>query len=262
MRILICDSYDDLCRAAAKAVAGSIRHKPNCVLGFATGGTPEGMYAELGRLHKEEGLDFARVTTFNLDEYVGLAPGHGQSCHYYMQDRLFRHVNIDPRNTHIPDGMAEDLDAECVRYEQMIEDLGGIDVQLLGIGINGHIAFNEPVVSSFASRTRVVTLSAETRRANSRFFGSLEAVPRRAVSLGLGTILEHCRQCLLFASGANKAKAVAAAIEGPVTARVPASALQLHPDVTFMLDEDAAALLEFKGYCTEPKESALLAAGI
>lgn len=247
MHVLIREDYDKMSNKAAEIVAECIHRKPDCVLGFATGGTPEGMYDELVRMHQDQGLDFSQVVTFNLDEYAGLNPDHHESYRFYMDERLFRHVNIDLRNTHVPNGSAANLNAECVRYEGMIKDAGGIDLQVLGIGVNAHLAFNEPVVSSFASRTRVVTLSEETREANKRFFGSIEEVPRAAISMGLGTILES-RRCLLLVSGLNKAKAAHQAIEGPITTMVPASVLQLHPDATAVLDYDAADLLELRGF--------------
>src|SRR4029078_11769993 len=177
--------------------------KPKCVLGLATGSTPLGLYRELIRLHRDEGLDFSRVVTFNLDEYVGLGPTHPQSYRYFMQSNLFDHINVDVRNTHVPDGRALDFESHCEQYERRIKEEGGIDLQVLGIGTDGHIAFNEPG-SSLGSRTRLKTLTSETVADNARFFGSEREVPRLAITMGVGTILES-RRCLLLAAGHNKA---------------------------------------------------------
>ena len=246
MRVIVENDLAGVSRGGARFVAQLIRRKPTCVLGLATGSTPLGMYAELIRMHREEGLDFSRVVTFNLDEYVGLGPAHPQSYRFFMQHHLFDHLNIDPRNTHVPDGRALDFEAYCEHYEKMIRDEGGIDLQVLGIGSDGHIAFNEPG-SSLGSRTRLKTLTEETVRDNARFFGSEEAVPRLAITMGVGTILES-RQCLLLACGSAKARAIRDTIEGPVTAQVTASALQLHRDVVAVLDQEAARLLERRDY--------------
>ncbi len=249
MRVIVEKDKEGVARRAAQFVAALVRKRPNCVLGLATGGTPLGMYAELIRLHREEGLDFSRVVTFNLDEYVGLSATHPQSYRYFMQQNLFDHINIDPRDTHVPDGRALDFETYCTHYERLISDEGGIDLQVLGIGSDGHIAFNEPG-SSLGSRTRLKTLTAETVRDNARFFGGEHEVPRLAITMGVGTILES-RQCLLLAAGANKAKAIRETIEGPITAQVTASALQLHRDVIAILDEEAARLLERRDYYLE-----------
>jgi glucosamine-6-phosphate deaminase len=253
MRVIVEADAAAVSRRAAEFVAELVRRRPKCVLGLATGSTPLGMYAELARMHRLEGLDFARVTTFNLDEYVGLEPTHPQSYRYFMQENFFRHINIDMHNTHVPDGRALDFEAHCEHYEKMIRDAGGIELQVLGIGSDGHIAFNEPG-SSLGSRTRLKTLTAETVRDNARFFQNAEEVPRLAVTMGVGTILES-RQCLLLASGANKAKAIHAAIEGPVTAQVTASALQLHRDAIAIVDEQAAGLLERRDYYREVEQA-------
>jgi glucosamine-6-phosphate deaminase len=252
MRVIVEKSPAQVALRAARIVADLVRRKPDCVLGLATGSTPLGMYAELIRMHREEGLDFSRVVTFNLDEYVGLEPAHPQSYRHFMDEHFFRHVNIDPRNTHVPDGRALDFDAHCQQYEKLIHDSGGIDLQVLGIGSDGHIAFNEPG-SSLGSRTRLKTLTAETVRDNARFFGSEEAVPRLAVTMGVGTILES-RRCLLLACGANKARAIRDAVEGPITAQVTASALQLHREVICIVDEEAAGLLSRRAYYQEVEE--------
>ena len=249
MRVIILPDSENVSRRGADIIAALVRKQPNCVLGLATGGTPLGAYRELIRMHKDEGLDFSRVTSFNLDEYVGLAPTHEQSYRYFMQTSLFDHINIEPENTHVPDGLASDYEEFCELYEKMIVDAGGIDLQLLGIGSDGHIAFNEPG-SSLGSRTRLKTLAPETIRDNARFFGAIEEVPRLAVTMGVGTILDS-RRCLLLGYGESKADAIAAAVEGPVTAQVTASALQLHRDVTVIVDEAAAAKLTRREYYEE-----------
>ena len=221
----------------------AIRDSPGLVLGLATGGTPVGCYRELVRRHREEGLDFSRVTTFNLDEYVGLPPGHAQSYHRFMREQLFDHVNLDPARTHLPNGLATDPAAHAAAYEEAIRQAGGIDLQLLGIGHNGHIAFNEPG-ASLDSRTRVVRLREETIEANGRFFDDPADVPRTAVTMGIGTILE-ARRLVLLATGQDKAEAVWRALRGPIHGEHPASMLRTHPDVTFVLDRAAASKLDF-----------------
>ena len=227
--------------AAGRLVARLVRDKPGAVLGLATGSSPVPLYRELIRMHREEGLDFSRVVTFNLDEYVGLAPDHPSSYRSFMYEHLFKALNIPEENIHIPDGLAKDIPAHCAAYEKAIKDAGGIDLQVLGIGRDGHIAFNEPT-SSLASRTRIKTLTEQTRQDNARFFGPDEEVPFHVLTMGIGTILE-ARRCMLFAFGEGKAEAVANAFEGPVTCMVPASALQLHPSVKVFLDEAAASKL-------------------
>jgi glucosamine-6-phosphate deaminase len=260
MRVIVERNKEGVSKRAAQLVANLVRKRPNCVLGLATGSTPLEMYAELIRMHKEESLDFSRVVTFNLDEYVGLSGTHPQSYRYFMQQNLFDHINIDPRDTHVPDGRALDFEAYCAQYERLIVDEGGIDLQVLGIGGDGHIAFNEPG-SSLGSRTRLKTLTAETVRDNARFFGGEHEVPRLAITMGVGTILES-RQCLLLAAGAHKAKAIRETIEGPITAQITASALQLHRDVIAILDEEAARLLERREYYLEVERAqAALQAG-
>ncbi|HET6880078.1 MAG TPA: glucosamine-6-phosphate deaminase [Pirellulales bacterium] len=249
MRVIVEPDSQGVARTAARFVARLVRRKPNCVLGLATGSTPLGMYRELARLHREEALDFSSVVTFNLDEYVGLSPTHPQSYRRFMQENLFNQLNIEPRQTHVPDGRALDFEAFCQQYERMIAEAGGIDLQVLGIGSDGHIAFNEPG-SSLGSRTRLKTLTEETVRDNARFFGSAEQVPRLAITMGVGTILES-RQCLLLACGPSKARAIRDTIEGPVTAQVTASALQLHRDVIAVIDEEAGRLLERRDYYRE-----------
>lgn len=249
MRVIVLKNGDEVSRRAAAMIAAVVRAKPDAVLGLATGGTPLGAYKELIRLHQEEGLDFSRATTFNLDEYVGLSPTHPQSYRYFMQKSLFDHINVEPSRTHVPDGRALDFAAYCRHYEQLIVGAGGIDLQLLGIGTDGHIAFNEPG-SSLGSRTRLKSLTHETIRDNARFFGTEEQVPRLAVTMGVGTILE-ARRCLLLAIGEGKARAIRDTIEGPVTAGVTASALQLHRDVVVIIDEGAASQLARRSYYDE-----------
>ena len=260
MRVIIENNADLVSRRSAQTIADFIVRKPQCVLGLATGSTPLGTYRELVRLHREEGLDFSQVTTFNLDEYVGLGPTNPQSYRYFMQKNFFDHLNVDPTRTHIPDGRALDFEAHCRQYEQRIRDAGGIDLQLLGIGSDGHIAFNEPG-SSLGSRTRLKTLTSKTVQDNARYFSSEEHVPRLAITMGVGTILES-RRCLLLAIGTSKAAAIRSTVEGPVTAQVTASALQLHRDVMVIVDEEAAAWLARRDYYEEvEKAQQLLEAG-
>ena len=241
MRVLITDSYDQMGLEAAKIVAGQIYLKPNSVLGLATGSTPLSMYERLVAVHRTVGLDFSEVTTFNLDEYIGMGPDNPQSYHYFMQEHFFKHINIKPENVHIPNGMAKDIIAEGERYEQLIAAKGGIDLQVLGIGQNAHIGFNEPDVK-FAATTHKVELDEETILANSRFFNNVDEVPRYAISMGIKTIMmaEHV---ILLANGRNKARAVYKAVCGDVTPEAPASILQLHRDVVVILDKEAAELL-------------------
>ena len=241
MRIIITDSYEKMGLEAANIVAGQIYLKPNSVLGLATGSTPVSMYQRLAAVHKSVGLDFSEVTTFNLDEYIGMSPENPQSYHYFMQENFFRHINIRPENVFLPNGMAADMTAEGQRYEKLIEARGGIDLQVLGIGQNAHIGFNEPDVK-FAATTHKVELDEETIQANSRFFASADEVPRYAISMGIKTIMmaEHV---ILLANGSNKAAAVYKAVCGDVTPEAPASILQLHRDVAVIVDEEAAALL-------------------
>lgn len=246
MEVVISETYEEMSRLAAREVARVLNSKPNAVLGLATGSTPLGLYRELVRMHKEEGLDFSQVTTFNLDEYVGLTKDHPQSYHYFMHENLFKHINIAPQNIYIPSGTTDNYRAFCAWYEQRIKEVGGIDLQLLGIGSDGHIAFNEPS-SSLGSRTRIKTLARQTIEDNARFFDRIEDVPVFAITMGVGTILE-ARQIILLANGEKKADAVAKAIEGPITSMITASALQLHPDCTVYLDRAAASKLQMIAY--------------
>ena len=246
MEIVIQPTPEAASLITAHIIANLVRAKPDCVLGLATGSTPLLMYRELVRMHREEGLDFSRVTTFNLDEYVGLAPGHAQSYHTFMQEHLFRHINVSRERIHIPNGLASDVPAECDAYEAAILDAGGIDLQVLGIGSEGHIGFNEKS-SSLASRTRIKTLTEQTRRDNAYHFGRPEDVPMHAITMGVGTIMDT-RQVLLLAFGANKAQAIVEAVEGPISAMNPASILQMHPVAKALLDEPAASHLALGEY--------------
>jgi glucosamine-6-phosphate deaminase len=237
MRILITPDYRGLSEQAAELVADAIRIRPRLTLGLPTGRTPQGMYQDLVRRHREEGLDFSRVRTFNLDEYCGLSSQNPKSYHAYMHAHFLDHVGIAPGHIDIPNGVEADLNAECSRYETAIRDAGGFDLLIAGVGSNGHIAFNEPG-SSFSSRTRVVNLAPETIANARHYFTADEEVPRQAITVGIGTILE-ARRIILIASGQGKAQAVKLALAGPVSESLPASALQLHPDVTAILDRAA-----------------------
>lgn len=246
MEVIIQPDPTAVARLVARLLANDLRANPHMVLGLATGRTMEAVYDELVAQHQSDGLDFSLCRTFNLDEYVGLAADHPGSYRHYMEQHLFTRVNIDRRRTHLPDGMARDLDAECAQYEDMIQRFGGIDFQLLGIGHAGHIGFNEPL-SALRSRTRVKALTAITRQQNAALFGPGEAVPKRAVTMGVGTILES-RRCVLAATSLEKAEIVARAVEGPITSMVSATALQWHPRCTVVVDEAAASRLEGRDY--------------
>lgn len=246
MEIIIAQNYEEMSKVSAKIIASEIRRKHDLVLGLATGDTPIGTYTQLVKIHNEEGLDFSKITSFNLDEYVGLTPLHVNSYNYFMRENLFKQVNINMANVYVPQGNTDDPEEYCKWYEEQINTCGGIDLQVLGIGGDGHIAFNEPG-SSFASRTRVKALFKQTIEDNSRFFNSIDDVPRFAITMGIGTILE-ARKILLIASGEGKADVVASFIEGPVTSQITATALQLHTHVTVVLDEAAASKLVRKDY--------------
>jgi glucosamine-6-phosphate deaminase len=246
MEVIIQPTAEEASALAARIFGVLVRTKPRAVLGLATGSTPLALYAELIRMHREEGLDFSGVTTFNLDEYLGLGPEHPASYHHFMWEHLFRHINIRPENTHLPNGLASDVAASCAAYEERIRSAGGIDLQVVGIGGDGHIGFNEPG-SSLASRTRIKTLTERTRTDNAPFFGPGEEVPHHVITMGIGTILE-AREVLLLGFGARKAEALAAAIEGPVSPMVPASALHFHPRTRALLDEAAAGRLQRSDY--------------
>ncbi|MGH9146957.1 MAG: glucosamine-6-phosphate deaminase [Vicinamibacterales bacterium] len=231
---------------AARKLAALVKDRPDAVLGLITGRTAVPLYQEVIRIHRDERLTYASVRTFNLDEYVGLPHDHPASFHAFMKTHLFEEIDIKPANTHILNGRADDIARECQEYERRIRECGGIDLQILGIGGDGHIGFNEPS-SSLGSRTRIKTLTDGTRRDNAHAFGKLEDVPRHVVTMGVGTIMD-ARSCMILAFGVPKATAVARAVEGPVTAMVPASALQFHPDVKVILDPHSAAQLARKEY--------------
>lgn len=244
VKLVIVKDYNDMSKQAAKLIAEEVTRNPKTVLGLATGGTPVGMYRELVSLHQQDSVDFSQAQSFNLDEYVGLPSLHPQSYRTYMNENLFAHINLPAEKTHVPQGDAEDLEAECKRYEQAIAQAGGIDIQVLGIGNNGHIGFNEPG-STKDTTTRVVALTQSTIEANARYFDSIQEVPTQAVSMGIQTIL-GAKKIILLASGEAKAQAVSQMLEGEMTADVPASLLQLHPDVTVIVDEEAASVLSAK----------------
>ena len=229
-------SSADLAREAAGIIASVIRAKPDCVLGLATGSSPIGTYDELARMHREEGLSFARCTSVNLDEYKGLSGTHPQSYRFFMEEHLFSRVDIDRARTFVPCGTADDPAAECAAYDARLEALGGTDVQLLGIGPDGHIGFNEPG-DAFVKETHVVDLDPTTIEANARFFASAAEVPRQALTMGMGGIM-GARKIVLVASGAAKKTVLDAAVSGPITPRLPASILQLHRDVVVLWSEN------------------------
>lgn len=230
MRIIKCENYAQVSKLAANLIASQVIMKPDAVLGLATGSTPIGTYKQLIEMCDKGELDFSEITTVNLDEYVGLSPENDQSYRYFMNHNLFDHVNVRKDHTFVPNGLAEDMEAECAAYEQRIEDLGGIDLQLLGIGGNGHVGFNEPA-DAFDTVTHSVKLKESTRQANARFFASIDEVPTHALTMGLRAIM-GAKKVLLIANGEQKAEIVEKAFYGPVTPEVPASVLQLHPDVT------------------------------
>ena len=241
MKIYMTEDYQTMSRKAANILSAQIILKPNSVLGLATGSTPIGMYKQLVIWYEKGDLDFAQIKTVNLDEYVGLEPTHEQSYRYFMQNNLFDHVNINPANTNVPDGLVADPQAECDWYNQVIRKLGGIDIQVLGMGHNGHIGFNEPG-NAFELETHVVDLSERTIQANARFFASADEVPRQAMTMGIKSIM-MAKKILMLVSGEDKAEAVWKAFAGPVTPQVPASILQLHPYVTLVGDRAALSKL-------------------
>jgi glucosamine-6-phosphate deaminase len=253
MRVIVLESADKAADQVAEEILARLERKSNLVLGLATGSTPVGVYSRLVRASREGRADFSRASSFNLDEYLELPPDHPQSYRRFMQVHLFDGINILPERIHFPPTEGPHLEEKCRRYEALIREAGGIDVQLLGIGSNGHIGFNEPT-SSLASRTRIKTLAEKTLRDNARFYpgGDLEQ-PQLAATMGIGTILE-ARHILLQAFGEKKAEAIRAAVEGPVSSLCPGSALQLHPDVTFYLDPDSASLLQLRDYYRRTRE--------
>lgn len=242
MNIVIAKDYSEMSRIAANEFAHAIHANPSCVMGLATGSTPIGMYECLVEEFRAGTLNFSYSTTFNLDEYCGIAPTDPNSYRYFMDENLFSHINIQPQNIHLPNGNASDLEKECLSYEDAIAIADGIDIQLLGLGNNGHIGFNEPACS-FPVTTHVVDLAQSTIEANSRFFETSSDVPRQAITMGIGTIMK-ARKIVLLASGDGKADIVKRAFFGPVTPEVPASVLQLHRDVTVIVDDSAATKLD------------------
>ncbi len=246
MRIIVCDNYDLLSKKAAQIIGSQMILEPKSVLGLATGSTPIGMYRNLIKMYEEGLIDFSKITTFNLDEYYQLPIDNDQSYHYFMDENLFNHVNINRENIHIPNGMSDDIEAECTLYEEMIDNNGGIDIQVLGIGNNAHIGFNEPTIN-FNKGTHIVTLEESTREANARFFNSIDEVPTKAITMGTGSIFKS-KKILLLASGKNKAEAIYNTVHGKVTPEVPSSILQFHKDVIIILDKEAASLLNEDDY--------------
>ncbi len=232
MKIYEVSSYEELSEKAADIIAKVVKEKPDCVLGLATGSSPVGTYKELIKRYEAGELDFSNVRSVNLDEYVGLDGSNEQSYRYFMDKNLFDHINIQKFNTNVPSGISDNMHGECERYENMINGIGGVDIQLLGIGHDGHIGFNEPA-DNFPVKTHVVELEETTIRANSRFFDNIEDVPKRAITMGIGTIMKS-KKILLIASGADKRQIVEKAFYGPVTPEVPASILQFHPDFTLV----------------------------
>ena len=241
MKFVIAENYEEMSRKAASILAAKVVEKPDCVLGLATGSTPIGTYQNLIQWYQNGALDFSQVKSVNLDEYVGLAPTHNQSYRYFMQANLFDHINIVPANTNVPNGMAEDPEAACEEYNEIIRSMGGIDIQVLGMGHNGHIAFNEPT-DHFPLGTHVVDLQESTINANARFFASADEVPRKAMTMGIGNIMS-AKQILVVVNGEAKAGIVKEAFTGPVTPMVPASILQLHPNVIVVGDKAAMSKL-------------------
>ena len=246
MKVIIVENYEEASQEAAKIFINQVKEKPNSILGLATGSTPVRMYELLREDHEKNHTSYKDVKSYNLDEYFGLDASHPQSYHYFMYDNLFNHININKENVHIPNGMAQDIDNECLHYDKMIDNSSGIDIQVLGIGNNAHIGFNEPTIN-FNKGTHVVTLDESTRKANARFFSSLEEVPTKAITMGTGSIFKS-KKILLLASGKNKAEAIYNTVHGKVTPEVPSSILQFHQDVILILDKEAASLLSKDDY--------------
>lgn len=242
MNILKFNSEEDFVQTGANLIASLLQSNPKAVLGLATGSSPVGVYARLVEMHRKGLVSFAKASSYNLDEYVGLPVDHPQSYRSFMNEHLFNHIDIDLARTHVPDGNASDPDAECAAYDRMLDENGPVDLQILGIGSNGHIGFNEPD-SSLTSGTHVVNLLDETREANARFFDKLDDVPRQAVTMGIGSILK-ARQIVLLVRGQEKAEAIRNAVLGPITTQCPASLLQCHPNVIILVDEGAAKWLK------------------
>lgn len=246
MRILVCKNYDEMSKKAAQIIASQVTLKPDSVLGLATGSTPIGMYKNLVKMYNDNELDFSDVKTFNLDEYYQLPRDNDQSYYYFMHENLFNHINIKEENVNIPNGMNEDVKAECEKYDTAIKNIGGVDIQVLGIGHNAHIGFNEPA-SIFEKGTNLVDLKESTIQANARFFESIDDVPKKAVTMGIGSIFT-AKKIMLMASGEGKAEAIYNTVHGNITPEVPSSILQLHEDVVLILDEEAASKLNKEDY--------------
>lgn len=242
MKIIRAKDYNDMSRKAANIISAQIIMKPHCVLGLATGSTPIGIYEQLVEWYKKGDLDFSEVTTLNLDEYKGIARENEQSYYYFMNEKLFSKVNINPKRTFLPDGMEPDSGKACADYNRIIEEAGGVDLQLLGLGHNGHIGFNEPGMA-FEAQTHCVNLTESTMKANQRFFASADEVPRQAYTMGIKTIMQ-AKKIVVVVSGEDKAKIVKEAFLGTITPRIQASVLQLHNDVTLVADEAALSLIE------------------
>lgn len=244
MKIIATKDYEDMSRKAANIISAQVILKPDSVLGLATGSSPIGTYEQLTKAYNNGDLDFSAIKTVNLDEYKGLTKENDQSYYYFMNDHLFKNINIDPANTNIPDGTEPDALKECSRYNNVIESLGGIDLQLLGLGLNGHIGFNEPC-NEFEKVTHCVALTQSTIDANARFFATIDDVPRFAYTMGISNIM-NARKILVIVNGAGKARILKDVVEGPITPNVPASILQLHNDVTIVADEAALSCLNAK----------------
>ncbi len=238
MKIIVCKNYDELSKKAADIIIKLIKEKPNAVLGLATGSTPEGLYKNLSEACQNKEISFKDITTYNLDEYIGISGEHDQSYRYFMDKHLFNNVDIDKNNTYVANGMAKDLDKECKRYEKLIKDLGYADIQVLGIGQNGHIGFNEPS-DKLIKDTHIEELEESTIKANSRFFESTNDVPKKAITMGMGSIL-NAREIILLASGKSKKEVMKSFNNNEITTSIPASFIKLHPNVTIIMDEDAA----------------------
>ncbi|MFL0270181.1 glucosamine-6-phosphate deaminase [Candidatus Clostridium radicumherbarum] len=241
MELIIAKNYEEMSKIAAKEIAKLVYVKPDAILGLATGSTPEGVYKELIELNKESRIDFSKVTSFNLDEYKGLSGDHPQSYRYFMDTKLFNHINIDKANTHVLSGVTKHIEKECEEYDAAIEAAGGIDLQLLGIGGNGHIGFNEP--SDYLNmNTHLTKLTKDTIEANSRFFNKIDEVPTEAITMGLGSIMK-AKKIILLASGEKKAEIIAKLVQEKISTKIPASLLQVHPDVLVIVDQAAASKL-------------------
>jgi len=238
MKILVCKDYEELSRKSAEIIVSQVNQKKDSVLGLATGGTPVGMYQELVKSYREGKVDFGKVITFNLDEYYGVDPKNVNSYHYYMNTNFFDHVNIDRKNINIPNGMSKDIEKECREYDEKILSLGGIDLQILGVGLNGHIGFNEPA-RELMSTTHITDLTKETINANARFFEDISQVPTKAITVGMATILRS-KKIVVLINGKNKSKIFEKITGKKITTQIPATLLQLHPDVTIVVDEQAA----------------------